>query len=114
MHVNCLELANSSMDAGLNCRVLALHSKGFCRYTVQKQSLYSTASCRGFTENLLESKGMCFTGQICHHLLTCSCGDLAWHAGGSILASLGSFQQMWMSKQEYEEHGAGMIHKKAP
>ena len=35
-------------------------------------------------------------------------------AGGSILASLGSFQQMWMSKQEYEEHGAGMIHKKAP
>jgi len=30
------------------------------------------------------------------------------------LASLGSFQQMWMSKQEYEEHGAGMIHKKAP
>lgn len=34
--------------------------------------------------------------------------------GGSILASLGSFQQMWMSKQEYEEHGAGMIHKKAP
>eukprot|EP00879_Flechtneria_rotunda_P014270 GHRR01014907.1.p2 GENE.GHRR01014907.1~~GHRR01014907.1.p2 ORF type:complete len:202 (+),score=78.44 GHRR01014907.1:1401-2006(+) len=34
--------------------------------------------------------------------------------GGSILASLGSFQQMWMSKQEYEEHGAGLIHRKAP
>ena len=34
--------------------------------------------------------------------------------GGSILASLGSFQQMWMSKQEYEEHGAGLILKKAP
>ncbi|CAI7923553.1 unnamed protein product, partial [Closterium sp. NIES-54] len=26
--------------------------------------------------------------------------------GGSILASLGSFQQMWLSKAEYEEHGA--------
>ena len=25
--------------------------------------------------------------------------------GGSILASLGSFQQMWMSKQEYENTG---------
>ena len=35
-------------------------------------------------------------------------------AGGSILASLGSFQQMWMSKAEYKEHGPGLIHKKAP
>ena len=34
--------------------------------------------------------------------------------GGSILASLGSFQQMWMSKQEYEEHGAQLVHKKCP
>lgn len=34
--------------------------------------------------------------------------------GGSILASLGSFQQCWMSKQEYEEKGAQLIHLKAP
>lgn len=34
--------------------------------------------------------------------------------GGSILASLGSFQQMWMSRKEYQEHGAGLIHKKSP
>ncbi len=34
--------------------------------------------------------------------------------GGSILASLGSFQQLWMSKQEYDEHGASAIHKKCP
>ena len=33
--------------------------------------------------------------------------------GGSILASLGSFQQMWMSKAEYEEHGKGLIHRRA-
>ena len=26
--------------------------------------------------------------------------------GGSILSSLGSFQQMWLSKAEYEELGA--------
>ncbi|KJE89114.1 BAF53b [Capsaspora owczarzaki ATCC 30864] len=32
--------------------------------------------------------------------------------GGSILASLGSFQQMWMSKQEYEESGKAYIEKK--
>lgn len=35
-------------------------------------------------------------------------------AGGSILASLGSFQQMWVSKKEFEEHGAGIVHRKAP
>jgi len=32
--------------------------------------------------------------------------------GGSILSSLGSFQQMWMSKQEFDEHGAIMIERK--
>jgi actin-related protein len=34
--------------------------------------------------------------------------------GGSILASLGSFQQMWISKQEYEEHGRSIVEKKCP
>jgi actin-related protein len=43
---------------------------------------------------------------ICLLLLVCP--------GGSILASLGSFQQMWMSKQEYDEHGPGLVHRKCP
>lgn len=34
--------------------------------------------------------------------------------GGSILSSLGSFQQMWMSRQEYQEHGSIMIERKCP
>ncbi|CAI2371157.1 unnamed protein product [Moneuplotes crassus] len=34
--------------------------------------------------------------------------------GGSILGSLGSFQQMWFSKQEYEENGAIMVERKCP
>jgi len=34
--------------------------------------------------------------------------------GGSILASLGSFQQLWMSRQEYDELGANAIHRKCP
>uniref|UniRef100_A0A1D1YLI1 Actin-related protein 4 n=1 Tax=Anthurium amnicola TaxID=1678845 RepID=A0A1D1YLI1_9ARAE len=34
--------------------------------------------------------------------------------GGSILASLGSFQQMWFSKLEYEEHGVSYIQRKCP
>ncbi|KAL8618987.1 Actin-like 6A [Nucella lapillus] len=34
--------------------------------------------------------------------------------GGSILASLGSFQQMWVSKQEYEEGGKCCVERKCP
>ncbi|KAI9323890.1 actin family [Dichotomocladium elegans] len=32
--------------------------------------------------------------------------------GGSILASLGTFHQLWISKQEYEEHGASIVETK--
>eukprot|EP00466_Bigelowiella_natans_P009956 jgi/Bigna1/90293/estExt_fgenesh1_pg.C_670001 len=34
--------------------------------------------------------------------------------GGSILASLGTFHQMWLSKQEYEEHGVNLLRRKCP
>jgi actin-like protein 6A len=37
----------------------------------------------------------------------------AW-IGGSILASLGTFQQIWVSKQEYEEHGKSIVERKCP
>ena len=35
----------------------------------------------------------------------------AW-IGGSILASLGTFPDLWFSKGEYAEHGARMVHRK--
>ncbi|KAF7537090.1 hypothetical protein G7054_g3958 [Neopestalotiopsis clavispora] len=35
----------------------------------------------------------------------------AW-IGGSILASLGTFHQMWISKKEYDENGAGIVEKR--
>jgi actin-related protein 4 len=35
----------------------------------------------------------------------------AW-IGGSILASLGSFHQLWISRKEYEEHGANIVEKR--
>lgn len=34
----------------------------------------------------------------------------AW-IGGSILASLGTFQQLWVSKAEYDEQGPGCVDK---
>ena len=32
--------------------------------------------------------------------------------GGSILASLSTFQEMWISKQEYVESGPSIVHRK--
>ncbi|KAH8704719.1 chromatin remodeling and histone acetyltransferase complexes subunit putative [Talaromyces proteolyticus] len=32
--------------------------------------------------------------------------------GGSILASLGTFHQMWISKKEYDEHGPNIVEKR--
>jgi actin-like protein 6A len=37
----------------------------------------------------------------------------AW-IGGSILGSLGTFHEMWVSKAEYEEHGASIVERKCP
>lgn len=34
--------------------------------------------------------------------------------GGSILASLGTFQQMWIPKQEYDETGPEIVHRRCP
>ena len=32
--------------------------------------------------------------------------------GGSILASLATFQSVWISKEEYDESGASIVHRK--
>ncbi|VDM50822.1 unnamed protein product [Toxocara canis] len=37
----------------------------------------------------------------------------AW-IGGSILASLGAFQQMWVSRAEYDDTGKTLVEKKCP
>ena len=37
----------------------------------------------------------------------------AW-IGGSIVASLGNFSSLWITKREYEEHGVGIVGKKCP
>mmetsp|Transcript_13352 Transcript_13352/g.21141 ORF Transcript_13352/g.21141 Transcript_13352/m.21141 type:complete len:91 (-) Transcript_13352:208-480(-) len=34
--------------------------------------------------------------------------------GGSILASLGTFHQMWLSQAEYQEHGVNLLRRKCP
>jgi actin-related protein 4 len=40
-------------------------------------------------------------------------GVCTW-IGGSILASIGAFHEMWISKQEYREFGASVVDRKCP
>jgi actin-related protein len=37
----------------------------------------------------------------------------AW-LGGSIVASLGGFHEMWISRREYEEYGPNIVDRKCP
>lgn len=38
--------------------------------------------------------------------------QLSTWMGGSILAALASFKKMWVSREEYEEDGCAVLHKK--
>ena len=49
-------------------------------------------------------------------LIAASAGERrvgAW-LGGSILGSLGSFNDMWLSRAEYDEQGAAAVERKCP
>ena len=69
---------------------------------------------QGFNERLMQELTVAFQGM---RVRIHSPGNLAerrfgsW-IGGSILASLGTFHQMWISKKEYEEFGAGIVEKR--
>ena len=50
-----------------------------------------------------------------HKLKPISLGDkisTVWN-GGSLLTSLGTFQPMWVTRQEYNECGPTIIHRKS-
>ena len=73
-----------------------------------------TSAMTGFTERVqndlikLYPAAKCMYGQSGadrHHS--------AW-IGGSIVASLGAFSNLWITKREYEEHGIGIVGKKCP
>ena len=74
----------------------------------------STSLLNGFNDRLnLELTGMFPGMKIKIHAagLTSERRFGAW-IGGSILGSLGTFHQMWISKKEYEENGAGIVEKR--
>lgn len=71
----------------------------------------------GFTERFISELSSLFGPQVKlknQSLPTGSERKYATFIGGSILGSLGTFHQMWMSKQEYDEYGRGIVDRKCP
>lgn len=74
----------------------------------------STSLLNGFNERLNQELNNMYPGmKIKLHAagLTSERRFGAW-IGGSILASLGTFHQMWISRKEYDENGAGIVEKR--
>jgi actin-related protein 4 len=74
----------------------------------------STTLINGFNDRLNNELMMMYPGlkiKIHSAGLTSERRFGAW-IGGSILASLGTFHQMWISRKEYEEHGANIVEKR--
>jgi len=72
---------------------------------------------QGFTERLSRDLSVKTPSQMRFKLIAVNGNQERRHGswiGGSILASLGSFQQMWISKHEYEENGKGQVDRKCP
>ncbi|NXI17893.1 ACL10 protein, partial [Irena cyanogastra] len=67
----------------------------------------------GFPERMCLELNLLFRGAGVHVevLANPKRGTAAW-AGGSMAASLTSFQHAWMTKGEYQEHGAEYVHAK--
>ncbi|NXT11149.1 ACL10 protein, partial [Prunella fulvescens] len=67
----------------------------------------------GFPERMCLELNLLFQGAGVHIevLANPKRGTAAW-AGGSMAASLTSFQHAWMTKGEYQEHGAQLVHTK--
>ena len=73
-----------------------------------------TSLINGFSDRLNSELSMMYPGlKIKIHAagLTSERRFGSW-IGGSILASLGTFHQMWISRKEYEENGPGIVEKR--
>jgi actin-related protein 4 len=73
-----------------------------------------TSLLYGFTERLNQELTMMYPGtrvRISAPGNTYERRFASW-IGGSILASLGTFHQLWISRKEYEEHGVGIVEKR--
>lgn len=74
-----------------------------------------TSSMPGFTERVQNDLRAVLGKEVkCVYGKTSSEKQHSAWIGGSIVASLGNFSSLWITKREYEEHGIGIVAKKCP
>ncbi|KAI9810830.1 MAG: NuA4 histone acetyltransferase subunit [Pycnora praestabilis] len=73
-----------------------------------------TSLLYGFTDRLNAELGQMFPGPRVRIQAVGNSAERRFGSwiGGSVLGSLGSFHQMWISKKEYEEHGPNIVEKR--
>ena len=89
-------LANIMLTGGGAC------IEGICERIKSELEHVIYSTMRGINKIKVTSGGMSEKGALCSWL------------GGSIVASLGSFHDMWISRQEYEEYGPSIVDRKCP
>ncbi|CAH0554589.1 unnamed protein product [Brassicogethes aeneus] len=118
------KLAEGLFDhAVLGAGHLAATSAGMCDVDI-RPALYSSvvltggnSLVQGFSERLSKDLSSRTPGSMRLKMIAAN-GTVerrfgSW-VGGSILASIGTFQQMWVSMQEYQESGKAQIDRKCP
>jgi actin-related protein len=75
-----------------------------------------TSAMTGFTERVQSDLTQTFAGSAvkCFSAQTGVDRQHSAWVGGSIVASLGAFGNLWITKREYEENGVGIVGKKCP
>lgn len=111
------------MNTMLGVAHIVTTSVGMCDVDV-RPALYSSvvvtggnSFLQGFPERLNRDLSVRIPTSMRLKMIACSGAAErrfgAW-IGGSILASIGTFQQMWISSQEYEEGGKVQVERKCP
>lgn len=117
------DLSEEERTSLINVAQIALMSCGMCDVEI-RPSLYSNlmvtggnSLIMGFTDRLNHDLAQkCLSTQkirVSSAPTTAERRFGAW-IGGSIVSSLGTFQQLWISKGEYEESGRQIVERKCP
>ncbi|CAK5089733.1 unnamed protein product [Meloidogyne enterolobii] len=117
------DLSEEERASLINVAQIALMSCGMCDVEI-RPSLYSNlmvtggnSLIMGFTDRLNHDLAQkCLSTQkirVSSAPTTAERRFGAW-IGGSIVSSLGTFQQLWISKGEYEESGRQIVERKCP
>ncbi|XP_076971516.1 actin, alpha skeletal muscle 2-like [Tamandua tetradactyla] len=106
-------------NAGLGLHVAAYQSISSCDPTLWK-SLYShvllsggTGSCSGLQFRMQREMSALVSPSLSVKVLRCPYSTCSAWVGGSILCSLSTFKDMWVTREEYSDIGSSVVSRKS-